>query len=434
MADTAGRFARDDDPESDEEAAPQPNTTTNVNGSGTVEPGELPPVASTAELEEGELLPQSGEEKRSHRKRIPHFFGSISPALKKDVEERLARAEDENRKRAERFGMNYKAPNPLSVMDNKEIARMKYSNPNANRLNAGVDLLSEEQQQRIKERANRFGVEQPAEESALLIKEPQPAGDYPSIYDEVMDLDTQNPVPEIPEDVQRRYDAVFLHGTDQMSTKDVLGYFEEFGPAYVEWINDSSCNVVWDDDYSAKRAIAAISTDNSMRDGEKDYGFSYRAGRPHIKASTLLLRLATVEDIKEVGAGRKSQYYKIHGNPFWRGGRGRGRGGRRRYHKDPYEKPDPSARRRLMARMEIDVGRADRREELIKTAREEDEQKKEGAQDGDQLPPVPTEEGELAPAGTTAEVSAAATTDATSQPVPEVQDQQQAPADPAPEA
>ena len=38
-----------------------------------------------------------------------------------------------------------------------------------------------------------------------------------------------------------RTDAVFLYGVENMSTKDVFKYFEEFGPSSVEWIDDVSC-------------------------------------------------------------------------------------------------------------------------------------------------------------------------------------------------
>ena len=38
-----------------------------------------------------------------------------------------------------------------------------------------------------------------------------------------------------------RPEAIFLAGTDNMSTKDVLGLFKVYGPSCIEWINDSSC-------------------------------------------------------------------------------------------------------------------------------------------------------------------------------------------------
>jgi hypothetical protein len=44
--------------------------------------------------------------------------------------------------------------------------------------------------------------------------------------------------------IERRPDAVYLYGVDVMSTKDVLSYFSDYGPTYVEWLNDSACKYV----------------------------------------------------------------------------------------------------------------------------------------------------------------------------------------------
>lgn len=30
-------------------------------------------------------------------------------------------------------------------------------------------------------------------------------------------------------------------GVDDMSTQDVFGYFKEYPPAHIEWIDDTSC-------------------------------------------------------------------------------------------------------------------------------------------------------------------------------------------------
>lgn len=46
---------------------------------------------------------------------------------------------------------------------------------------------------------------------------------------------------EAARDVERRPDTIHLYGVDVMSTNDVLQYFGAFGPTFVEWINDSSC-------------------------------------------------------------------------------------------------------------------------------------------------------------------------------------------------
>lgn len=35
----------------------------------------------------------------------------------------------------------------------------------------------------------------------------------------------------------------------------VLSYFGEYSPVYVEWLDDSSCNILFRDEFTAKRAI-----------------------------------------------------------------------------------------------------------------------------------------------------------------------------------
>jgi hypothetical protein len=39
----------------------------------------------------------------------------------------------------------------------------------------------------------------------------------------------------------RRKDRIYLYGVDYMSTHDCLAYFEDYGPSFIEWINDSAC-------------------------------------------------------------------------------------------------------------------------------------------------------------------------------------------------
>uniref|UniRef100_A0A8C6NY68 Nuclear cap-binding protein subunit 3 n=1 Tax=Nothobranchius furzeri TaxID=105023 RepID=A0A8C6NY68_NOTFU len=52
-----------------------------------------------------------------------------------------------------------------------------------------------------------------------------------------------------------RMEAIHVSGVDDMSTQDVFGYFREYPPAHIEWINDTSCNVVWLDDDTCIRAL-----------------------------------------------------------------------------------------------------------------------------------------------------------------------------------
>ncbi|XP_036443800.1 nuclear cap-binding protein subunit 3 isoform X2 [Colossoma macropomum] len=56
-----------------------------------------------------------------------------------------------------------------------------------------------------------------------------------------------------------RLEALHLTGVDDMSTQDVFGYFKEYPPAHIEWIDDTSCNVVWLDDVTSTRALINMS-------------------------------------------------------------------------------------------------------------------------------------------------------------------------------
>ena len=83
-------------------------------------------------------------------------------------------------------------------------------------------------------------------------------------------------------DIPRRPEAIHLYGVDCMSTAgrepchqlclmhsmaspvltcslawvaECLAYFSDWGPTFVEWIDDSSCNVLFEDDFTSKRAL-----------------------------------------------------------------------------------------------------------------------------------------------------------------------------------
>ncbi|XP_022781558.1 nuclear cap-binding protein subunit 3-like isoform X2 [Stylophora pistillata] len=117
-------------------------------------------------------------------------------------------------------------------------------------------------------------------------------------------------------DGETRLDAILIHGVNEMSTKDVFAYFSDFAPGSVEWIDDSSCNVVWDDEFTASRVLMAVGkeiqkpTDEDISDAVE---VRWKQGPPHPKANCLLLRLATKKDKKLPGAARRSMYYLING-------------------------------------------------------------------------------------------------------------------------
>ncbi|XP_061558677.1 nuclear cap-binding protein subunit 3 [Phycodurus eques] len=190
-----------------------------------------------------------------------------------------------------------------------------------------------------------------------------------------------------------RMEAVHVTGVDDMSTQDVFGYFKEYPPAHIEWIDDTSCNVVWLDDNTAIRAFIntshmpephAVDTgsvhqtgkpskicrsrgsdddvddddeegevDEEVKksseesakdsDGEAEHTAKVQAAqgddlsqaetqsllrndlRPAIKpfkGNQILLRFATEDDKKELGASRRSRYYMKYGNPNYGGMKG----------------------------------------------------------------------------------------------------------------
>jgi len=110
-----------------------------------------------------------------------------------------------------------------------------------------------------------------------------------------------------------RSDAVHLYGVDIMTTGECSGYFAEYGPVFVEWINDSSCNVVFADEHSARRAIRMKGTAMGAEANPDEKGALMEGSDPEMqwhagpgfeksgKISALSFRLATEDDIKPHG-------------------------------------------------------------------------------------------------------------------------------------
>ncbi|KAM3601800.1 uncharacterized protein V6R79_019081 [Siganus canaliculatus] len=74
-----------------------------------------------------------------------------------------------------------------------------------------------------------------------------------------------------------RLEAIHVTGVDDMSTQDVFGYFKEYPPAHIEWIDDTSCNVVWLDDNTSVRALVNSSR---MPDPEATAAATTRSDEP----------------------------------------------------------------------------------------------------------------------------------------------------------
>ncbi|XP_053130601.1 nuclear cap-binding protein subunit 3 isoform X2 [Hemicordylus capensis] len=179
-----------------------------------------------------------------------------------------------------------------------------------------------------------------------------------------------------------RLDTIYVCGVDEMSTQDIFAYFKEYPPAHIEWLDDTSCNVVWLDEVTATRALINMSCmpeeekmkprENSKKVAEKDkkekqeeslddeteegeveddhpsdteldtlsqaeedslLRNDLRPASKLAKGDKLFMRFATKDDKKELGAARRSQYYMKYGNPNYGGMKGiLSNSWKRRYH------------------------------------------------------------------------------------------------------
>ncbi|RVE63336.1 hypothetical protein OJAV_G00135260 [Oryzias javanicus] len=230
----------------------------------------------------------------------------------------------------------------------------------------GIDVNSKEAIERKEKRARRFhfcGEQSVGQRTVLLDKET-----------------IKKAIPRL------RLEALHITGVDDMSTQDVFGYFKEYPPAHIEWIDDASCNVVWLDDDTSIRALIntsrmpnpeTVATETGEQPGKEgkaqrgsgseddeeegevgdeeeeaarrssegqeerppkergtqvdDLSRAERESllrnelRPAIKpfkGNKLLLRFATQDDKKEPGAARRSRYYMKYGNPNYGGMKG----------------------------------------------------------------------------------------------------------------
>lgn len=226
----------------------------------------------------------------------------------------------------------------------------------------GINIFGKEEKLKMEERAKRFGLNEETKNS---------------MEDQEPELYTSLGIPEEDDAVKNlRLNVLHMRGTEEMSTKDVFKYFEDYAPASIEWINDVSCNVVWLDNVTAARALLRLSKkikglgekvkadknstsetsnfddqdnmaneecvvevigDDAMDETEdnkiensiniKDINCPlppglWRKGIDCPKSKCILLRFATRTDKKQPNAEKMSDYYKKYGNPNFGGIRG----------------------------------------------------------------------------------------------------------------
>lgn len=107
---------------------------------------------------------------------------------------------------------------------------------------------------------------------------------------------------------------VHLRGLDSMSSDDVkawiAGHFPEPTVEKLEWIDDTSLNLVYKGEETALAALDALSTDIGR--GSRPWELREAKSSEAFPLARLDVRLAFVTDKKERGARERSRYYLFH--------------------------------------------------------------------------------------------------------------------------
>ncbi|XP_015762406.1 PREDICTED: nuclear cap-binding protein subunit 3-like [Acropora digitifera] len=176
----------------------------------------------------------------------------------------------------------------------------------------GFDVTSKEALERKARRAKRFGLQQKDIHNNPM------EGQSDQETDTMLSSVNPKDLPPIPEGVAR-LDAIHVFGVDNMSTKDIFLYFDNYGPGSVEWIDDSCCNVVWDDNYTASRVLLEV---GKKVEDESTTGLAIY----HSDIGGMDDNANNYEDKKQPGAAQRSLYYLINGNPNTNGNKGAKKG------------------------------------------------------------------------------------------------------------
>lgn len=200
--------------------------------------------------------------------------------------------QDECRKakaRAAKFGVEYKEPEPDAFLPWSQARKLR-ANPKQGFV-TGLDLSSEAEKAKQEKRRQRFGavgMETSTEEGGMDAEESEPASaPLPVVqaWDNEAMVRSQRADPPVslwknpPSDTNAEPKDEFAMEQDeptlvgekvhifsidwaafkQIRTNDIMSYFSIYGPSYVEWLGDLSCNVLFEDKFSASRALENLS-------------------------------------------------------------------------------------------------------------------------------------------------------------------------------
>ena len=129
-----------------------------------------------------------------------------------------------------------------------------------------------------------------------------------------------------------RRNVVHIFGVDALDNASIMRHFQEYGPSWCEWINDSSCNLCFEDAHTASRVLnaqidlaeAADAPPDRMDDSEgagASMGVAqegvleeiakwkpYKPVIRHGKAYSIWIRVATDKDIRPARPNPSSRW------------------------------------------------------------------------------------------------------------------------------
>ncbi|ODQ57829.1 hypothetical protein WICANDRAFT_81157 [Wickerhamomyces anomalus NRRL Y-366-8] len=117
---------------------------------------------------------------------------------------------------------------------------------------------------------------------------------------ESMDIDVESVL---------RSNSIWLHGVDNLSTKEIKAYLKNFtdDDFKIEWINDTSLNVVFENDEDASTNLKKFTKEQdrefSPTDEREAQDFE---GKPDV---SITLRISNLSDKKVKNAAQYSRYY-----------------------------------------------------------------------------------------------------------------------------
>ena len=133
----------------------------------------------------------------------------------------------------------------------------------------GVDLTSDAEQAKIASRAERFGTTRTGPIGTDLIPSDELAeikaraerearfgeGDGGEGAGSVQMQEPRAPRREVDKSIKRRRNVLHVYGADNMSVRDIRTYFRGFEVKGMRWLDGSSGNVEFADEFTAKNAL-----------------------------------------------------------------------------------------------------------------------------------------------------------------------------------